>query len=120
MMSLGVHLRIIGRPGRIGYLERFRPDGNPDPNALGPVAIEVSLTGGRRLAITVAHMYEVRPGAADPAAVRRELEALLRAKLGVEVGVALASPGETAALTQIEARQKPVRLVTSRAGRPRP
>jgi peptidoglycan/xylan/chitin deacetylase (PgdA/CDA1 family) len=23
MMSLGVHLRIIGRPGRIGYLERF-------------------------------------------------------------------------------------------------
>jgi allantoinase len=23
MMSLGVHLRIIGRPGRIGYLEQF-------------------------------------------------------------------------------------------------
>jgi hypothetical protein len=23
MMSLGVHLRIIGRPGRIGYFERF-------------------------------------------------------------------------------------------------
>ena len=23
MMSLGVHLRIIGRPGRIGALERF-------------------------------------------------------------------------------------------------
>ena len=23
MMSLGVHLRIIGRPGRIGWLERF-------------------------------------------------------------------------------------------------
>jgi hypothetical protein len=23
MMSLGVHLRIIGRPGRIGSLERF-------------------------------------------------------------------------------------------------
>lgn len=23
MMSLGVHLRVIGRPGRIGYLERF-------------------------------------------------------------------------------------------------
>jgi peptidoglycan/xylan/chitin deacetylase (PgdA/CDA1 family) len=23
MMSLGVHLRIIGRPGRIGYLEKF-------------------------------------------------------------------------------------------------
>jgi len=24
MMSLGVHLRIIGRPGRIAYFERFR------------------------------------------------------------------------------------------------
>jgi len=23
MMSLGLHLRIIGRPGRIGYLEKF-------------------------------------------------------------------------------------------------
>jgi hypothetical protein len=23
MMSLGLHLRIIGRPGRVGYLERF-------------------------------------------------------------------------------------------------
>ena len=23
MMALGVHLRIIGRPGRIGYLEKF-------------------------------------------------------------------------------------------------
>jgi allantoinase len=23
MMSLGVHLRIIGRPGRIGYFEKF-------------------------------------------------------------------------------------------------
>ncbi|MDB5999600.1 MAG: allantoinase, partial [Rhizobacter sp.] len=23
MMSIGVHLRIIGRPGRIGYLEKF-------------------------------------------------------------------------------------------------
>jgi hypothetical protein len=23
MMSFGLHLRIIGRPGRIGYLEKF-------------------------------------------------------------------------------------------------
>ena len=23
MMSLGIHLRIIGRPGRIGYFEKF-------------------------------------------------------------------------------------------------
>ncbi|MEM7408082.1 MAG: polysaccharide deacetylase family protein [Pseudomonadota bacterium] len=32
MMSLGVHLRIIGRPGRIGYFEQFlqRISGRPD------------------------------------------------------------------------------------------
>ncbi|MGI9493506.1 MAG: allantoinase, partial [Geminicoccaceae bacterium] len=23
MMSIGLHLRVIGRPGRIGYLEKF-------------------------------------------------------------------------------------------------
>jgi phenylacetate-CoA ligase len=35
---------------------------------------------------------------------------LLRAKLGVEVGVELVAPGALAALTGIESRQKPVRL----------
>ncbi len=42
------------------------------------------------------------------------LHALLREKLGVEVRVELASPGETAPLTQIESRQKPIRLVDER------
>jgi phenylacetate-CoA ligase len=42
------------------------------------------------------------------------LKALLRARLGVEVGVTLVGPGETAALTQIDVRQKPIRLVDRR------
>ena len=32
MMSLGVHLRIIGRPGRIGYLEQFLAYARSKPN----------------------------------------------------------------------------------------
>jgi phenylacetate-CoA ligase len=41
-------------------------------------------------------------------------EALLKARLGVEVAVVLAAPGSLADLTQIEARQKPIRLIDGR------
>lgn len=44
-----------------------------------------------------------------------QLAALLRQGLGVEVSVALEPPGGTAALTQIDVRQKPVRLIDERA-----
>lgn len=43
-----------------------------------------------------------------------QLAALLRQGLGVEVSVALEAPGGTAALTQIDVRQKPIRLIDER------
>jgi phenylacetate-CoA ligase len=43
-----------------------------------------------------------------------QLAALLRQGLGVEVAVKLCAPGETAALTQIDVRQKPIRLIDER------
>ena len=43
-----------------------------------------------------------------------ELAEVLRRGLGVEVGVALCAPGETAAATQIDTRQKPIRLIDER------
>ena len=43
-----------------------------------------------------------------------ELAELLRRGLGVEVQVDLVAPGGTAALTQIEVRQKPLRLIDER------
>ena len=49
-------------------------------------------------------------GGTDEAA----LVALLRQGLGVEVGVKLCVPGETAPLTQIDVRQKPIRLIDER------
>ena len=43
-----------------------------------------------------------------------QLAALLRQGLGVEVGVEICAPGETAAATQIDSRQKPIRLIDER------
>ncbi len=43
-----------------------------------------------------------------------QLASLLRQGLGVEVGVSICAPGETAALTQIDVRQKPIRLIDKR------
>lgn len=43
-----------------------------------------------------------------------ELGAMLRKGLGVEVVIALVGPGETAAVTQVEVRQKPIRLIDER------
>ena len=40
--------------------------------------------------------------------------AALRQGLGVEVAVALCEPGGTAAATQIDVRQKPIRLIDER------
>ena len=43
-----------------------------------------------------------------------QLAALLRQGLNVEVGVQLCRPGETASLTEIDVRQKPIRLLDER------
>ncbi len=42
------------------------------------------------------------------------LSALLRQGLGVEVGITLCGPGGTSAATQIDSRQKPIRLIDER------
>jgi phenylacetate-CoA ligase len=44
------------------------------------------------------------------------LAELLRRGLGVEVSVALCGPGDTAPATQIDVRQKPIRLIDRRGG----
>ena len=43
-----------------------------------------------------------------------QLAQTLRAGLGVEVRVQLTIPGGTAALTQVDVRQKPLRLIDER------
>jgi len=59
--------------------------------------------------------FIVMAEARDPSpALRAEFADLLKRKLGIEVGVELAKPGELANLTQTEVRQKPIRLIDER------
>jgi len=62
-----------------------------------------------RSALTV--VAEVRPGVERSADLAAEVARHLRARLGVSVEVELVGAGETAPLTGIESRQKPVRLI---------
>ena len=55
-------------------------------------------------------MVEVHADALGNDEVRKDLAALLRQKLGVEITIETVGKGETAALTQIDSRQKPLRL----------
>lgn len=56
-------------------------------------------------------IMEHRGGSGD---ARGEIADLLRRGLSVEVGVELVEPGATASLTQIDVRQKPIRLIDER------
>ena len=51
------------------------------------------------------------------AAAQARVSAFLRQRLGVDVHVDLVAPGGTAALTELESRQKPRRLIDERSGR---
>ena len=55
-----------------------------------------------------------RSGMESSVALQRQAGDLLRQRLGVGVLVELTPPGGTAPLTQIDSRQKPIRLVDER------
>jgi phenylacetate-CoA ligase len=80
------------------------------PDSTGEYVCRVERQGSRDEMTVV---VEVRRGAAR-GGLDAELKALLRQKLGVEVAVELVGPGETAPLTGLEVRQKPIRLIDGR------
>ncbi len=59
-------------------------------------------------------IIETRTDQVRGAALTAEFAALLSRRVGVDILVQLAAPGETAALTQIDSRQKPIRLIDER------
>jgi phenylacetate-CoA ligase len=81
------------------------------PDATGEFLCRVRREGGRDEMLVE---FEVRGDTSE--AARAAGEALLRARLGVEIGVSLVPPGSLAALTQVEQRQKPIRLLDERKG----
>ncbi len=111
--------RIAGFKGRSDNMIKLRGI-NVFPHAIGALIENRSdLTGEyvchlRRDATQKDHMrvtIESR-GGSDAGAIGT----LLRQGLGVEVDVALCEPGGTAAATQIDTRQKPLRLIDERGG----
>lgn len=112
--------RIRGFQGRSDQMVKLRGI-NVYPTAIGTYLGEhPASTGeyvcrverrGQRDEMTV--VVEVHHGAECPG-LAQELKALLRQQVGVEVDIELVGPRATAPLTQIEARQKPIRLIDRR------
>ena len=75
------------------------------PEFLGEFVCRVTPDG----AMTI--VAEVRSGDADLA---RSMRALLKNALGIEIDIELTAAGKTAALTQLDRRQKPIRLIDQR------
>ena len=119
---LGLQLRRIrGFLGRSDNMVKLRGI-NVFPQALAAILAErtdfagdyvckLTRDAAGRDVMTVA--IEVRA----PDAAIAEYRELLRRRLGVEVAVEFATPGGLAAITGIESRQKPIRLVDERAPR---
>ncbi|MDJ1018533.1 MAG: hypothetical protein QNJ35_18655 [Paracoccaceae bacterium] len=78
------------------------------PAALGEYVCRVRRQDGRDEMTVVVEATDQQEGLADA------MEAHLRTRLGVGISVALVGPGETAADTGIETRQKPIRLIDDR------
>ena len=115
--------RITGFEGRADAMVKLRGI-NVYPHAIGAHLADRPALAGEyvcrlvrregRIALTV--VAEVRPGIERAPALAREVAGHLRARLGVSVEVELVGAGETAHLTGIESRQKPVRLIDESAG----
>ena len=114
--------RILGFRGRSDNMVKLRGI-NVFPTAIGAVLTaersdfmgeflcEVTREGTRE-ELTV--RTETRANPTDD--LRRAYETLLRARLGAEVRVAFERPGALAPLTEVETRQKPIRLIDRRHG----
>jgi len=119
--SLGLNYkRIEGFLGRSDNMVKLRGI-NIFPQAIGPLMEEVDAFGGeffcrveRDLAgrdeMTV--VAEVRGG--DHEALTPRFQKLLKQKLGLDMAVELVELGATGATTQVDSRQKPIRLVDTR------
>jgi phenylacetate-CoA ligase len=118
--AMGINLkRMDGFLGRSDNMVKLRGI-NIFPQAVGPMMAELPEFAGEYVCravrdergrddlIVVAEVRNADGGTAE------RLGALLKRKLGIEVRVELAKPGSTAAITQVDARQKPIRLIDER------
>lgn len=119
--ALGLNFkRIEGFLGRSDSMVKIRGI-NIFPNAMGPLLEAHDAFAGEFICKAVRDaagrdeltVHAEINGPASPE-VAAAFAQLLKQALGIEVAVMLAAPGELAALTQIEVRQKPIRLIDDR------
>ncbi|MEQ8403704.1 MAG: AMP-binding protein [Oceanicaulis sp.] len=117
---LGVRFkRIEGFLGRSDNMVKIRGI-NIFPQAMGPLLEEHPAFAGDFICKAVRDEtgrdeFTVMAEATEQSeAVREAFAGHLKKALGIDVGVLLARPGELAALTQTEVRQKPIRLIDER------
>jgi len=118
--SIGVNFRRIeGFLGRSDNMVKIRGI-NIFPQAVGPMLEDAAaFTGeficktkrdknGRDEFIVVAEVSE------QSSAVEEELQGILKKKIGIAPVMELVAPGALASLTQVDVRQKPIRLIDER------
>jgi phenylacetate-CoA ligase len=114
--------RIRGFLGRSDNMVKLRGI-NVYPHGIGGMLAELDCFTGEYVCIaerddngreTLTILVEVTAPAADHPRITEQSCALLKRKLGLEVGVEPVRPGETAQLTELERRQKPLRLIDRR------
>lgn len=120
--ALGLELRRIeGFLGRSDNMVKIRGI-NVFPQALAPILEQHPAFAGEFVCVATRDAagrdeltvrIEVRDRA-EPLALVAAFAGLLRARLGVDVEIALEAPGALAPLTGIETRQKPIRLIDRR------
>lgn len=121
--SLGWNLqRVVGVLGRSDNMVKLRGINvyplalaailNERPEFAGEYVCRATRDAAGRDEMTV--IIETRAGSERGAALAGEFATLLTRRVGVEMRVELVAPGATAPLTQIDSRQKPIRLVDER------
>jgi phenylacetate-CoA ligase len=112
--------RIEGFLGRSDNMVKLRGI-NIFPQAIGPMMENVEAFTGEFICKCVRDasgrdemivLAEAEEGAGSN--VKEALEAVLKRKVGIEIAVELKKQGELAELTQVEVRQKPIRLLDER------
>ena len=121
--ALGINFRRLeGFRGRSDNMVKLRGI-NVYPTGVGAILSEIEGLNGEYVCRLVRRqeredlivMAETRASAVDdPSALAGRVSAVLRQRLGVAVIVELAPPGGTAKLSEIDWRQKPIRLIDER------
>ena len=121
--DLGLPLRrLAGFQGRSDNMVKLRGI-NVYPTGIGVILREIRQLNGEYFcrvrtdktgADLMSVVCETATQRSNNIQIKKRTETVLRQKLGVGVEVILVDPGETAKITQINARQKPIRLVDER------